>query len=399
MDGVDEDFVRKRVEEGNSHAVISEELQTMFPGLRGLSERSVRRFCTDRGISRRCSLTKEELERCVSDAVSEVGPSYGRKTMTGLLAAKGIQCSHHRVGAALKTVSPDYAQSRRQGIATLLNPMPYRADYFGEKLHVDQNEKLAMFGVTHVAGVDGFSSKVVGLVTMPVKNNVAIYEHLYRPVALQYGLWDQIRVDRGREFYLMLAVQDHLSDQRENTSKAPSIQSPSTKNHMIERLWVEINNRVNYPVKDALIQMQSRGLIDMDCEITKFCVSHVTMRVAQVGASLAVSSWNKHRIPKLGIPDKLMEENNMAKRLRPAQVPTAEEAVSLYEQSGGTLTLFGDFGIDPVEDHQQEQRLQMFQQRFPSSCERRQLIIYRCSSVFQRSHFFIILVAWFLESP
>ena len=47
MDEVDEDFVRKRVEEGNSHAVISEELQTMFPGLRGLSERSVRRFCTD----------------------------------------------------------------------------------------------------------------------------------------------------------------------------------------------------------------------------------------------------------------------------------------------------------------------------------------------------------------
>ena len=100
-----------------------------------------------------------------------------RKTMIGLLAAKDIQCSHHRVGAALKTVSPDYAQSRRQGIATLLNPTPYRADY---KLHVDQNEKLAMFSAPHVAGVDEFSSKVVGLVTMSVKNNVAIYEHLYR---------------------------------------------------------------------------------------------------------------------------------------------------------------------------------------------------------------------------
>ena len=60
--------------------------------------------------------------------------------MTVLLAAKDIQCSHHTVGAALKTVSPDYAQSRRQVIATLLNPMPYRADY---KLQVDQNEKLA----------------------------------------------------------------------------------------------------------------------------------------------------------------------------------------------------------------------------------------------------------------
>ena len=76
-------------------------------------------------------------------------------------------------------MSPDYAQSRRQGIATLLNPMPYRADNFGEKLHVDQNEKLAMFIVPHVVEVDAFSSKVVG-VTMSVKNNVAIYEHLYR---------------------------------------------------------------------------------------------------------------------------------------------------------------------------------------------------------------------------
>ena len=72
----DEHFVRKRVEECNSHAVISEELQTMLPVLRGLSERSVRRFCTDRGISRRCSLTKEELERCVCAAVSEVSTSH-----------------------------------------------------------------------------------------------------------------------------------------------------------------------------------------------------------------------------------------------------------------------------------------------------------------------------------
>ena len=37
-----------------------------------------------------------------------------------------------------------------------------------------------MFGVPHVAGVDAFSSKVVGLVTMSVKNIVATYEHLYR---------------------------------------------------------------------------------------------------------------------------------------------------------------------------------------------------------------------------
>ncbi|CAM4732694.1 unnamed protein product [Leuciscus chuanchicus] len=45
---------------------------------------------------------------------------------------------------------------------------------------MDQNEKLVMFGVTHVLAVDGFSKKVVGHATMPVKNNLTIYEQVYR---------------------------------------------------------------------------------------------------------------------------------------------------------------------------------------------------------------------------
>lgn len=42
------------------------------------------------------------------------------------------------------------------------NPVPYEAEYFGHKLelHLDQNEKLAMHGVTHVCAIDGYSAKV-----------------------------------------------------------------------------------------------------------------------------------------------------------------------------------------------------------------------------------------------
>ena len=61
-----------------------------------------------------------------------------------------------------------------------MNPIPYRADYFGHKLHIDQNEKLVMFGVTHICAVDGYSGKIVEFVTMPVKNNVEIYAHFFR---------------------------------------------------------------------------------------------------------------------------------------------------------------------------------------------------------------------------
>ena len=46
--------------------------------------------------------------------------------------------------------------------------------------HVDQNEKLVMYGVTHVAAVDGFSAMIVGFVRMPVNNNVEIYDNLYQ---------------------------------------------------------------------------------------------------------------------------------------------------------------------------------------------------------------------------
>ncbi len=60
------------------------------------------------------------------------------------------------------------------------NPIPYEAHYFGHKIHLDQNEKLAMFGTTHVIAVDGYSGKIVGHTTMPVKNNLLIYRDVYR---------------------------------------------------------------------------------------------------------------------------------------------------------------------------------------------------------------------------
>ena len=49
------------------------------------------------------------------------------------------------------------------------NPKVYKADYFGHKLYVNQNEKLAMYGVTHAR--DGYSGMITGYTTMAIKNN------------------------------------------------------------------------------------------------------------------------------------------------------------------------------------------------------------------------------------
>ena len=60
---------------------------------------------------------------------------------------------------------------------------------------------------------------------------------------------------------------------------------------------MEINGRVNYPIKTCLVQLEAQGDIDMMCSHTKFCVSWFTIKVSTIGTTLAVSSWNEHPIP------------------------------------------------------------------------------------------------------
>ena len=69
------------------------------------------------------------------------------------------------------------------------------------------------------------------------------------------------------------------------------------QNHTVERFWPEINSRVNYPIKACLVEMEHTNIFDMDAETHKFCVSWFTLRVATMGCSLCVKSWNSHSVP------------------------------------------------------------------------------------------------------
>ena len=100
--------------------------------------------------------------------------------MVGVLASQGIRAGPQRVGQSLARVQPANHERRANRTERQTNPIPYSAKYFGHKVHIDQNEKLVLFGVTHVCAIDGYSGMIVGFATFPLKNNVLIYEHLYR---------------------------------------------------------------------------------------------------------------------------------------------------------------------------------------------------------------------------
>ena len=100
----------------------------------------------------------------------------------GLLDSKGVYIREGKVAESLKRVDPQAYARKSNNTVDRTNPVPYHASGFGHKLHLDQNEKLVMFGVTHVLAVDGYSGMIVSHVIMPIKNNLLIYEHIYRLV-------------------------------------------------------------------------------------------------------------------------------------------------------------------------------------------------------------------------
>ena len=52
---------------------------------------------------------------------------------------------------------------------------------------------------------------------------------LSRQTICQYGMWDQLRVDQGKEWYLMLYMQEYLTEHRRNPHASPYLQTTSTQ--------------------------------------------------------------------------------------------------------------------------------------------------------------------------
>ena len=92
-----------------------------------------------------------------------------------------------------------------------------------------------------------------------------------------YGRNGIFRLGRGIiKFYLLLLlfIQEKLRVAgRGDHTIAPYVQTTSTQNHIIERMWVELNHRVTYPIKRVIVSMDQDGAVNMDDETTKFCLT------------------------------------------------------------------------------------------------------------------------------
>ena len=349
---VDDGFILNLLQRGYSYKQISDYYQGLYPDVRGLSARTFRRYCKLNNLTR---LSDDDVTGIVRHLVNNYGHSYGRRMMQGsirsLLGITAGAVSQRRVSRALQLVAPVAQQARAQDTLERQNPVPYFAPYFGYKGHFDQNEKIAQdYGCTHVLMIDGCSRLVTGYASMPVKNPILIYEFVFRPALCKYGIWDQIRMDHGREFNLVIFVQQLLSVYRNDRSRESYKKTRSTKNYVAERFWPEVNMRINYPLKRAMNHIVENRDLDISDEILKFCFSWVMLYSSGDAVSHLLNSWNHHRVPG---PSGCVPIDNMLATTRTAKVndpliPTTPEAVKMYEDNGGFLTRNAEFGYDPL---------------------------------------------------
>lgn len=160
---------------------------------------------------------------------------------------------------------------------------------------------------------------------------------------------------------------------------------PLSQNHMVEGMWVEVNNRVKYPLKEPLVQLQDQEALNMDDNIVRYCTSNLTAELWKIGIRSAALAWNEHRISgeyqnntssyaflkfafilKLKVTFKKMTfcplcfcltgkgiPNHLAaggcpKKIGAEMLPHAHQAADMYQQdAGSSLTRVSCFRTDP----------------------------------------------------
>ena len=234
--------------------------------------------------------------------------------MTGLLRALArVPSGQQQVGASLRRVHPGYHQTRQSLTQRQTNPSPYIARYFGEKLHIKWKTSC-IWGYTHLCS--GWLFRIMALLNANQEQCHHLWIHLSVSVLISNVMfvllhvgrysesmdsrisWEWIVVENGTLLCLLSSSFPIIAMTR---PKPPLTQTSSKKfnhvlvahnylchidmiiiiiymhNHIVERMWVEVNTSVNYPIKMILQEMTDANENNMDNEIHKYCTSWLTV--------------------------------------------------------------------------------------------------------------------------
>ena len=155
------------------------------------------------------------------------------------------------------------------------------------------------------------------------------------------------------------------------SSPPSSFQSLSRHNHRAEHIWPEVDQCVNYPIK-LLLYLENGEEIDMADEVSKFCVSWVTISVMSSAVHTFIEAWNSHCIPGPSgrVPNVLAAQTNRVVHLSSSSIPLSHEILQIREVARGSRSYIhpeASSGRDPIQNHVQLSQLRKrdFSEVFP----------------------------------
>ena len=205
----------------------------------GVSQRTVQKAVAPFRPPRPDKVDPAQLDQWVKEEVESLGPNYGERMIAGSLRARhpGYSFTRRAVGESLARLFPVAHTARRHWATKRLERGHYHAPHFRYSWHLDLACKLQNFRIYVGAIVDGDSRLCCSLVAILNKLPITIYEQVYLPFVIAYGMPDQLVTDKGREWLVAAFVQHHLSllaNQGQAPTRAAHRFTTSTRNTRVE---------------------------------------------------------------------------------------------------------------------------------------------------------------------
>ena len=237
--------------------------------------------------------------------------------MLCLCRALGLNVSEHVIRVRYNICFPAQRMRRLLWVALRLMRRNYNAPYFMYSWHSDMNCKLVDLSIFWTGAVDGCTRALLWLEVLTDRLPLSVWPHFER-AALALGVPDQLITDFGIENRLMAYacnVTHELLEER--PSRPPHVAVMSVLNVRIERIWGDVNVRINRIVRLFSFFLEGHLHFNPSHPVHLGALHRVLLPALRVAARMYMDTRNNRRIKgrNAGIPLRMI-----ASRPRPAHL-------------------------------------------------------------------------------